>query len=161
MIQIVQNLFIGNDYDCQNYKNSEDFSIVHACKTCHQKALKYSGNLNNQHPYYLVYQNLNDIYLNMIDIQKRLIDFYTRPIINSALDFIERELRAKRKVLIHCNKGESRAPSIAMLYLAKRARTISNNSYEEAAEDFRKILPSFSPTNGIKEYMEMYWKIII
>ena len=45
-------------------------------------------------------------------------------------------------VVIHCNQGLSRAPSIALLWLAKRAKAISSSeSYAAAAQAFLEIYP--------------------
>ena len=47
-------------------------------------------------------------------------------------------LKKVEKVLIHCNQGISRSPSIGLHYLSVKG-IIKNESYEVAKEDFIKI----------------------
>jgi len=74
----------------------------------------------------------------------------------ASLDFIEKHI-SERKVLIHCNLGLSRAPSIALLYLAKRAKVISGEDYRKATQDFVKLFPSYQPARGIALYLGIHW----
>lgn len=39
MQEIIQNLFVGGDSDC--LRANHNIPTIHACKTCHQKALGY------------------------------------------------------------------------------------------------------------------------
>jgi predicted protein tyrosine phosphatase len=64
----------------------------------------------------------------------------------------------KRRVIIHCNKGESRAPSLALLYLAKRTPMLPSESYPTAAEAFRtKLCPEYQPGRGIEIWLSEHW----
>jgi len=78
------------------------------------------------------------------------------PLFDSTLSFVDRYLPT-RKVLIHCNKGNSRAPSLALLYLAKRARVINSESYATATKDFRAKFPGYQPGRGILIYLTEHW----
>ena len=159
MKEIYKNLFIGNDIDCSNsYLNSE-ISIIHACKTCHQKALNYSKSLLNTHPNYLIYEKGSHLYLNIVDMPNEFLPKYTNPIFKSAIDFIDREIQTK-KVLIHCNQGHSRSPSLGMVYLAIND-IILNKFYEEARAEFVKLYPEFAPGTGIMLYMQRNWDYLI
>ena len=89
-----------------------------------------------------VYEVRNHLFLNMIDPPAPL---FKPPLFLASLDFIEKHI-SKRKVIIHCNLGLSRAPSIALLYLAKRAKVINGESYVEAAKDFVQIFPLYKPS---------------
>ena len=64
-------------------------------------------------------------------------------------------LKKGEKVLIHCNQGISRSPSIGLLYLAVKG-IIKNENYNIAKEDFIKIYPKYEPS-GIKEFLEINW----
>lgn len=64
-------------------------------------------------------------------------------------------LKKVEKVLIHCNQGISRSPSIGLLYLAVKG-IIKNENYNIAKEDFIKIYPKYEPS-GIKEFLEINW----
>ena len=84
-----------------------EWAIVHACKSpCHQNAVGYSGSLKNTHPNYLVLEKETDLFLNMIDPP---IPLFMLPLFTSFLRFADNNWRAGKKLLIHCNQGESRA----------------------------------------------------
>ena len=87
---------------------------------------------------------------------KPLSHFYTKPIIIKALNFIESSIK-ENNVLIHCNQGCSRAPSLALLYLAKRKGVIDNDSYQRAKDDFKKLGAFYTPGNGINIYLTKRW----
>ena len=133
-MKIFDNLFIGSDHECR----SGNFDVViHACKTCHQKALVYTKSLPSNHPNYLTFLNSNHLYLNMVDMDKELMAMYTNPIMSAAIKFIEDNIQSKQ-ILIHCNQGMSRSPSIGLLYLARR-KVISDLSYDTAKSDFLRM----------------------
>lgn len=158
MIEVFENLFVGNDEDCKSMV-SEGWSVIHACKIhCHQNAVGYKGNLKSSHPNYLIYERNNHLFLNMVDMEQELLPIYTNPIMKAAISFIDKHISDK-KVLIHCNQGMSRAPSITMIYLA-HIEAIASDSFENAAKDYLKLYPVYNPGNGILKYMIKNWKTI-
>ena len=136
---------------------SSDWVVVHACKSpCHQKAIGYRRNLPNTHPNYLILENEKHLYLNIVDMKMPLLHKFAESIMLTALDFIEKHISTKN-VLIHCNLGQSRSPSLGLLFLAKRKNDINNETYQKAKEDFIKLYPQFNPGNGIESYLINYW----
>ncbi|MDH5449054.1 MAG: dual specificity protein phosphatase family protein [Nitrosopumilus sp.] len=153
MLEVYPNLFIGSEGECF-FKDRDDWAVIHACKSpCHQKAVGYKGNLSPTHPNYLTYEVRNHLFLNMIDPPAPL---FKPQLFMASLDFIEKHI-SERKVLIHCNLGLSRSPSIALLYLAKRAKVINGESYMKATQDFRKLFRYYKPRRGIAVYLDLYW----
>lgn len=75
------------------------------------------------------------------------------------LDFIDREHKEK-KILIHCDQGLSRSPTVGLLYLAKRLKIIEDESYGLARDDFLKIYPYYNPS-GVTDYVSLRWKDIV
>lgn len=174
MHKITERLFIGDDSDC-NYRldtketSENQTATLHACKTCHQKALGYKGNLNSRDRFYLVYEMPDNLFLNIVDMDTPLLHRYMSILTKAALDFIQKKIKDS-SVIIHCNVGESRAPSLALLYLAKRYKNISitstenlisNDNFYSARQDFLKLFPTYKPSNGISTYMENHWEEII
>ena len=160
MFEIYQNLFIGNESDCF-FDNKEDWAVIHACKIpCHQRAVGYTGNLDGKHPNYLILERGKHLFLNIVDMERPLLHKFAGPIIEAALAFIEKNI-ITNNLLIHCNQGLSRAPSIGLIFLAKRTDVISNVSYREAAQDFLKIYGRYQPSRGIAIYLSKNWKKII
>jgi len=154
---ISENLFIGNDADCSTV--GSDFTVIHACKTCHQKGVGYRGNLAPSLPNYLIYENDNNLFLNLVDMDRELLSKYTHPIMKSALNFIRSHIKTE-KILVHCNQGQSRSPSIGLVYLAQNGN-ISSNSYINAKEEFVEIYPEYLPGKGLELYLHKNWESVI
>jgi len=71
------------------------------------------------------------------------------------LAFVEKHI-AERRVVVHCNQGESRAPSLALLYLAKRTDELPSDSYEAAAQQYHQRYP-YRPGRGIQTWLSQHW----
>ena len=153
MNKLHESLYIGTELDCR--LGDEELVVVHACKSpCHQRAVGYRGSLPSSHPNYLVLERDYDLYLNIIDPDKPL---FMPPLFNSFLRFSRFHWDAGREILIHCNQGESRAPSLAMMFLAKHLGVISNESFDKAGEQFQKMYPYYTPGLGIQVYFRQNW----
>jgi hypothetical protein len=86
MIEISDRLYVGNEYDCR--EGDDEWAIVHACKSpCHQRAVGYRGKLRSSHPNYLVLEEENDLYLNIIDPP---VPLFMPPLFTSFLKFAGR-----------------------------------------------------------------------
>jgi protein-tyrosine phosphatase len=155
MKEIHNNLYIGDDGACASCTRNSNFCIVHACKSCHKKALNYASSLPNTHPNYLTYENGEHLFLNIVDMYDELLPQFMRPIVKETLSFIESRIQHK-KILIHCNFGSSRSPSLGFIYLANKG-IIPNNSYESALQEFLKLYPRYMPGAGITLYMQHDW----
>lgn len=156
MDEVFGNLFIGAEHSCRVAGKGE-YAVVHACKSpCHQRAIGYRGSLPQNHPEYLIRQDDRDLYLNMVDMARKQSHEFMQPMISAALDFIDEHVDST-PVLIHCNQGQSRSPTLGMLYLAKRASEISNENYPTAASEFRELYPRYNPGRGIHLYLQEYW----
>ncbi|MHA7831838.1 MAG: dual specificity protein phosphatase family protein [Flagellimonas sp.] len=155
MLEIDKNLFVGNLIDFENNQFDPDFYFVQACKEpCHRRAVGYSGRApEKSHPEYLIAYRERKIILNMIDPPTG--KYFENTLFESSLNFIDKHLNNNKKVLIHCNQGKSRSPSIGLLYLATKSK-IRNENYYLAKEDFLKIYPDYEP-NGIKEFLNTNW----
>ncbi len=129
-------------------------SVVHACKhPCHQAAVGYAGHLPPEHPQYLFVQEDHELTLNMIDPPKPL---FPMALFDAFIAFGEAQLEQGRDLLIHCNNGLSRAPSLGLILLARR-RQISSRSYAAAMGEFRWLCPTYAPGDGIRRFLEVAW----
>ena len=95
----------------------------------------------------------------MVDMEQELHPTFTNPIMKAAMEFIEKHIPDK-KILIHCNQGISRSPSIALLYLARNG-VIRNDNLNNALDDFKIKYPPYSPGKGILMYMVRNWGTIV
>ena len=156
MIQVQDNLFVGTESDCRH--GDANWAVVHACKhPCHAAAVGYSGNLPASHPNYLAFETGDDLMLNIIDPP---IPLFKPELFAAFLAFAARKTEDGKTLLIHCNQGESRAPSLALLFLAKVAGTISDDSYAAAREDFEKMFRGYRPGGGIQTYLGANWSAL-
>ena len=171
MIEVYPSVFVGSgdDYDLLRASNEtgkpmfDGWLVISASKEpWHREALGYTGRAApNTHPEYLVAVRPNRLILNLIDADNPA--YIPDEIVHTALDTIDTALGAKTKVLIHCNQGQSRAPTLALLWLRwGKASVVSyylrKMSYDDAAEAFRGIYPPFAPAGGMEGYARAHWE---
>lgn len=157
MEEVYEGLFVGAENSCRTSKINNDWAVIHACKhPCYQNKV---GQVGSSHPNYLVLEEDNDLYLNMVDMDQKQKHQFMEPMIDAALTFVEKHIESKQ-VLFHCNQGQSRSPTLAMLYLAKRTNQISDESYTEASNEFEELYPQHNPGRGIHLYLQDYWNQI-
>lgn len=157
MVEIMQNFYIGNEDDYEKrIKNRLGWNIIHACKEpYHRDLLRYkTQGAPQNNPEYLIAKRQNKLICNLIDTDDP--KYVPQEIIDTILIFIENSLKENKKVLLHCNQGESRSPSIGLLYLAIKG-IIPNRTYLEAKQEFIKIYKNFKPKKGIEGFMIKNW----
>ncbi|NIA10134.1 MAG: phosphatase [Nitrospiraceae bacterium] len=159
MIEIYPNLYVGsqNDYEYQ-VNNQDDWAVVHACKEpYHRRLLGYTTRgAPKNHPEYLFAVRGDRLFLNLVDADSPA--YIPKEIIDRAIDFIYEKLQSGKKVLVHCNQGESRGPGIGFLYLLRYTTTLPKTSLDDALVKFRQIYPGFSPSRGISGFITAHWK---
>lgn len=151
--QVLPNLAFGNGSACTRV-TSGVVAVVHACKEpCHRDAVGYSSrSLPNTHPNYLVLESEYHLFLNLIDPPRPLFMMQS---FDSFFAFVDKHIE-EREVVIHCNQGESRAPSLALLYAAKRSERFPNESYALAARAFQAEFV-YNPGRGIHSWLATHW----
>ena len=153
MIEVHPNLFVGNGENC--IQGNTKLVVVHACKyPCHQNAVGYRGNLPSTHPNYLVLEDKFNLYLNMIDPDKPL---FMPPLFSRFLEFSKKHWNQGKSILIHCNRGESRSPTLAMMFMSKVLFVLPNDSFINAKKEFTSLYPRYQPVLGIQIYLNNNW----
>lgn len=151
-MNLTPQISVGDTAACR--RGALGMSVVHACKSpCHQNAVGYKGSLPPGHPQYLVMREERDLFLNMIDPP---LPLFPVALFDAAIEFCEDQLGAGRELLIHCNNGLSRAPSLALILLA-RSRELPSGSYVEAVAAFRALCPTYAPGEGIRRFLDLSW----
>ena len=157
MKEVYKNLFVGSQVDFEsNMKMFDDWYVVHACKEpYHRQALGYTGRAApKESPHYLfLYNDKNHLILNMVDTDSPV--FFRDEMINEAIVYIIKGLVNGKHVLIHCNQGESRAPSLALLALRKMG--VFKGTFSESIILFRNSYPGYNPKSGIYNYIRIHW----
>lgn len=157
MKEVTKTLYIGTVEDYEQHKNDKDFCFVSCCKEpIHRKAVGYTGRgcPKDSKEYLFAYRD-NLLALNMVDANSS--KFFSSEMINEALEFMEVNSHVNN-ILVFCNKGESRSPSIAFLYLVTNGE-YKNKSYEQAKTQFKWLYPNFNPSQGIDDYMREKWNV--
>lgn len=159
MIEVAPLLFVGNQLDYEKHvKGKDGWAVLHACKEpYHREAVGYAGRglADRDHPEYVVARRGDRMMLNMIDAPKP--EFFRDDMIEAGIRFIDEQRNRKLNVLVHCNQGGSRAPSLALLYLRRHSERFEDMSFEEAEDVFRACYPNYLPANGIRAYVEQHW----
>lgn len=151
----VHNIHIGSKHDLGQIQDESNWSFVHACKTSHQARLGYTRPPKDS-PYYIEFEDGNHLYLNWVDEPSGRY-FQVQTFLN-AMDFIDKHIGEGNQVFIHCDMGQSRSPSLAMTYLAKRTEYLPND-FQEAVNKFRNEYPPFNPS-GIIRFISLNWENI-
>lgn len=167
MVEIYPNVFVGNDDDFYNLKKEhipgreidqpvDDWFVLHAAKEPHHRQfLGYVGRgAPKDSPEYLFARRGNRMALNMVDAKSP--EFFSKEMITAGLDFLEEGYKAGKKLLINCNQGESRGPSLAMLFVFKRILK-NNATFEEAEAEMKKVYPAYNPGEGIRGHLMQFW----
>jgi hypothetical protein len=160
--QVADGLFVTANHWCSVYTNDPelrvslsvpegDLATIHCCK--HPCWLTATSQ-DNIPPSYLVYEKGEDLYLNMIDPD---VPFFQDSLFVRAALFIDKHLQAGRKVIIHCNQGVSRSPSVALVYMARKGM-LPIASYNIAKTEFEKRFPLYNPGLGIQTYFRNRWE---
>ena len=148
MIEVYKDLYIGSGKDLID--TNKDWYIVHAGKEpWHRNAVGYTCRaLPKDHEEYLFAIRDKELSLNIIDGSKY---YYCNTVFDEAFKFID---NAEGKILVHCNQGQSRSPSIVFLYMASKGWL--SNDFIEAKKEFIKLYPFWNP-KGIIEWVEEHW----
>lgn len=157
MIEIIPNLFVGSKADEQRIRGQAGWFFIHACKEpYHRQALGYTGRAAAKtHLEYLIARRNARLILNLVDVDDP--SYIAPEIVDAALDAI-RDNIPHTKILLHCNQGQSRSPSIALLYLVKHTDLLPQSAVNAALEAFRAIYPPFAPAGGMAGYIQANWQ---
>lgn len=162
MEEVYKNIYVGNqnDYDSAN---TSEWAVVHACKDpFHKELVGYRGNLSPNHSNYALIEKGNRLALNLVDMDTFSDSYFEhhKKMLIYTIDFINRKIKEGKKILIHCNQGQSRSPSIAMLYLASIG-VFNYNSFEKTEELFKANYPEYNPRINIRENIRRSWSEIV
>ena len=156
MIEVCPNLHVGSERDEQSIRGQVGWFFIHACKEpYHRQALGYTGRgAATTHPEYLIARRNGRLILNLVDVDDP--SYISPEIVDAALDAVRDNIQHS-KILLHCNQGQSRSPSIALLYLLKHTDILGQKDMVAAIAAFRVIYPLYAPARGMAEYIHLNW----
>ncbi len=151
-------LYVGTKEEFEQAYN-QGMKLVIAVNTAgdyptHKTIVGWEGRgCNKDNPYYLFKEEQEYIALNLVDTDDE--KYINDKLINRVLLFIDKNLKQGEKVFIYCSKGESRSPSIALMYLLEK-NLIEKNS--EVFEMFKKEMYNYyNPKKGFVDYISNRW----
>ena len=152
--EIINRLYIGDDADYEKRKDKPGWSFLRACREGpggHRDVVGYAGrSAPKDKDYFYARPTENHMALNLIDADE---PHYIRDeVIDPALKFIQERLDAGDRVLVACNRGISRSPSIVLLYL-RHIKDLPMGSHHGIAQ-FKKLYPKYSPNTGMLHYVK-------
>lgn len=151
MRKIYERLYTGGLADC--FEGAASWAVVHACRhPCFRRAARRMR-VESESRTHL--EDGPNLYLDLIDAPAQ---YFSPPPIEAFLSFAGRHWSRGSGLLIHCNQGLSRGPSLALLFLAQRSTALPSGSYDEASAAFSRLLPGYSPGAGIRAFLREHWE---
>ena len=97
--------------------------------------------------------------LNLVDMDRfseNYLDF-NRDMFDTAFSFLDEYRLQRYKILIHCNQGESRAPTIGLLYIA-RLGAFKYADFDTSVQKLKEIYPVYMPKRNIFLTVKSLWR---
>jgi hypothetical protein len=160
MKQISPNVYVGDDADYEKVKDNKDWAFVRCCKFGpggHKDILGYDTQASPEGKNKYWVRRSNILALNLLDLDDP--NFVPTEAIQVALDFI-RDNVDEKKVLIACNAGHSRGPTLGLMWL----RTLGRMPYSfiHSSKIYRnEIYPNYDPSPGIEQFARMHWSSLL
>ena len=153
MIELRPGLFCGSDIDTVDWP----YAVLHCAKEpWHRSMVGYSerGAPKDSPEYFVARRGLN-VALNLIDGPDP--SFIDSNMILMGLLFISEMVSYTTPVLVHCNEGKSRAPSICLLWLRKHDDRFGRLTFDQGERRFHMLYPNYAPRDGIRGFVRDRW----
>ena len=148
MIQIPNSsLYFGSSEAYQNLENKAHYTVVHFCKSFFEKHVNSNQILTIQKN---IYEYKCELFVNIIDESNS--DYFELGMFKEIITW----LNGREKVFIHCDYGQSRSPSLCMLYGSKILKVLPSN-FLESIRVIKSIQPEFVTPSGITIFLKRNW----
>ena len=148
-----EGLFVGPGSDCYKFAGS----ILHCARDPWFSAAAGLPHVRNVDFFHakqtgplFVRQSYNELALNMVDAADPR--YFCDEMVNAGLDFITERMAEGDAVLVHCNMGISRSPSMAFLWMFEHGFLDFN--FGRAVTQFQMLYSDWSPGAGIWQYLK-------
>jgi protein tyrosine phosphatase len=152
MLQQIENtnIFIGNKDD-EKLIHKKNYIIVHACKSYFDKVDVSKGFGSNKN----VKEFDDELYINWVDLpDSKSFDLNT---FNNALSWMKEKYSENVNLFVHCNWGQSRSPTLVMVFMVKVLKVLPDNFFD-ALEEFRILYPDYITPSGISSFVKENWE---
>ena len=146
-VMVHHGLFVGSAADTYKFSGS----ILHCAKEPWFVEAKERGLVPLRESYNTVIRiAYNEMSLNLVDAADK--KYFNDVTINPGLEFISERMAEGDAVLVHCNLGISRSPSIALLWMWEHGYL--DKEFRYALPQFKELYPAYQPGNGVWQYLK-------
>ena len=132
---ITKGLYLGDNQSAGQIRHLQSHGITHI--------LICGAELEPQFPEYFIYKKLNMLDKSNYDLEK---DF------NEGILFINQVITSMNIILVYCNKGKSRSPTIVIGYLMK----FHELKCEYAIDRVKKLHPTTAPIKAFVKFLQRF-----
>ena len=159
MIEVYPGLFVGTRGDCplQSAKPAGTWATVHVYLSCYRQALGERTPDASEAPASSIARRDAHLFVNLLDAQHPAY-IHKEAQIDPVLDFMEEIHTQGSSLLVHCEQGWSRSPSLVLLYLATRLGVLPTVSLSAAEARFKTLYPGYAPSYGIWAHLHQHWQ---
>lgn len=155
MEAIIEGIYVGSDVDVPKAKE-RGYAILAACKegpNGHRAMLGYHTLGAPKGKDYLYARKGDWMALNLLDVEDP--QMIPDKVITAGIAFIAEMMNEKKKILVHCNAGHSRGPTMAMLYL----RSVGElpQPFNRAKHIFKTLYHPLSMGHGMEFHARDMW----
>jgi hypothetical protein len=154
--EIYHHVYVGDDTAYDRLKDKDGWSFLRCCKYGpggHAQTLGYHTLAAPEGREHFVVKRGHLMALNMLDLDD---PHYVDPeMVQQGLDFAKEELLSGRKLLIACNAGQSRGPTMGLMFL----RSIGDmpHAYLMSQRIYHTIYDAYKPSQGIEQFARSVW----
>jgi hypothetical protein len=155
MEQVISNLYVGGDKDVPEAKK-RGYARLACTKDgidSHRSMLGYTTMGAPKGDEYLYARRGDVMALNLIDVDDP--EMIPDKLIDAGVEFIAEMLKAGKKILVHCNAGHSRGPTMAMMGM--RAIGELPQPFNRAKHIFKTLYPPYDPGHGMEYKAREHW----
>jgi protein-tyrosine phosphatase len=163
LCEVSPGLWVGSDtqmesveaieQDAQTWDTRTGMSVLSAARDpWHRNMLGYRTKSAPEGLERLVARRGNHMALNLIDVRQLGPGghhYVPDEVIEAGLKFISERLATGDQVIVHCNQGKSRAPTLALLWMLREGLI----SEDAPLPSFEQLYKNYLPSAGMKEYL--------
>jgi protein-tyrosine phosphatase len=152
MLQQIKNtnLYIGNKDD-EKKIDKKTFVIVHACKSYFDKVEVNKSFRSNDN----IKEIKNELYINWVDLPDA--NSFDLKSFTDTLSWMKEKYSANLNLFVHCDWGQSRSPTLVMVFMAKVLKVLPDNFFG-ALKEFKILYPDYITPTGISKFTKENWK---
>lgn len=156
MVRITDQLYLGKCEDCPLVLAGNH----HVLLTCHYPCDRLQAKKATCQPLREAMGRAGDPggrEIAILDLLNQEIPNYRIQDFTGSLDILSRWIKDGRNVTVISEHAQSRAASLALLWMAFRQKSLSRSSYSAARADFKRIYPHYLPWPGMIIFLNQEW----